>query len=74
MKARFLKPGQAVTIHGRQMVFVQRLRQGREVAGRTTNVFTCADYVGLNGHQDDGRCTLSDQMFAVLSKEGGSRD
>jgi hypothetical protein len=69
MKARFLKPGQVVTIHGRPMTFVKRLRAGKEIAGRTENVFICEAYRGLNGPGDDGRCTMSDQMFNVLSKQ-----
>jgi hypothetical protein len=73
MKAKFLKPGQHVTIHGRAMVFEQRLRQGREINTRTVNVFICQDFAGLNGPRDIGRVEFSDQRLAVLSKEGGAR-
>ncbi len=70
MKASLLKPGQEVTMHGRKMVFVRRLRQGHETVGCSNNVFTCADYVGLNGPKDDGRIVMTDQMFSVLTREG----
>jgi hypothetical protein len=70
MKASCLKPGQEVRMHGRKMLFIQRLRHGREIAGRSVNVFTCQDFVGLNGPKDDGRVEVSDQMFYVLTKEG----
>jgi hypothetical protein len=68
MNASFLKPGMIVTIHGRPMTFVNRLRRGKEIAGPTENVFICEAYRGLNGPADDGRCTMSDQMFSVLTK------
>jgi hypothetical protein len=50
------------------MTFVNRLRRGKEIAGPTENVFICEAYRGLNGPADDGRCTMSDQMFSVLTK------
>jgi hypothetical protein len=68
MKAKVLKAGQEITLHGRKMTFVGRLRNGIEIAGPTRNVFRCPDYAGLNGPADTGLVEFSDQMLAVMSK------
>jgi hypothetical protein len=57
-----------LTIHGRKMTFVKRLRSGFEIAGPTRNVFRCPDYAGLNGPKDTGLVDFSDQMLAVMSQ------
>jgi len=66
MKAKTLKAGQEVVLHGRKMTFIKRLRKGMEIAGPTRNVFRCPDYARLNGPQDTGLVEFSDQMLAVV--------
>jgi hypothetical protein len=70
-RAATLKAGQEITLHGRKMTFVRRLRSGFEIVGATRNVFRCPDYAGLNGPQDARLVEFSDQMFDMVSKEGG---
>lgn len=61
MKPTLLKPGMKVVCHGRQMTF---LRREKNHLSSPVNWFQCADYRGLNGPNDDGKCTLSDSRVS----------
>lgn len=59
MSVNQLIPGRQYHSYGfgsqpRVYTFVKRLRRGREISGRTVNVFQCDDYRGQNGPADAG--------------------
>ena len=57
MKPTLLHSGDTVKMKGIDHVFIF-LR--RETHGKPVNVFQCTAWIGLNGPEDNGYCTLSD--------------
>lgn len=57
MRPTLLKPGRKVKCSGHVMTFLRRDRQPCRPA---VNWFQCDAYRGINGPDDDGRCTMSD--------------
>jgi hypothetical protein len=64
MKPTLLFNGCRVVCGGREMVFVNRIPAFKTGRASATNVFQCADYVGLNGPGDKGLCEMTDARVA----------
>jgi hypothetical protein len=58
MRPTLLKPGMVVDVNGRRMTF---LRREKPYCGRgALSWFQCDAYRGINGPNDDGKCTMTD--------------
>ena len=64
MKPTSLHPGTAVVIEGRRMTFIRRDRDTRP----PQNVFQCNDFIGLDGAEDNGLCTVTDYRVSRFMK------
>jgi hypothetical protein len=53
-----LRPGTRVLCGGRVMTFLERQPGYGPLGPRS--LFQCDDYRGLNGPNDDGKCTMTD--------------
>ncbi len=64
VRAKYLRRGRPISFDGKTMVFLARLRKGKEVSGPTVNVLQCDAYRGLDGRNDIGLCHVSDRQIA----------
>ncbi len=68
-RGKLLKPTQKCVLKSsagnwHRIVFVKRIKPGDYQIRSPKNVFTCADFAGLNGPNDNGRIEMSDREVA----------